>query len=167
MKTFILIVSSIFPKYHNKKGLPTYFAKKILNSVNHTGYYAETNDELLINKIHTIRENFEYWNNIIKQVQNGNAILSIRQWLGQPYRKTDGIGQIEICKLDKNSGIGIQKIEFDKNLMAFKINDGDWNFENPKQIAINDGLTIDDFTEWFKNSDIKPMALIHFTNFRY
>ena len=35
-------------------------------------------------------------------------------------------------------------------------------------LAKNDGLSDDDFREWFKKIDFsKPMAIIHFTDFRY
>jgi hypothetical protein len=35
-------------------------------------------------------------------------------------------------------------------------------------LAKNDGLSLDDFKEWFKGYDLsKPLALIHFTKFRY
>ena len=36
------------------------------------------------------------------------------------------------------------------------------------KLANNDGLDFDDFVDWFKQYDLtKPMAVIHFTNFRY
>jgi hypothetical protein len=36
------------------------------------------------------------------------------------------------------------------------------------ELAKNDGLSENDFCEWFRKYDLsKPMAIIHFTNFRY
>ena len=35
-------------------------------------------------------------------------------------------------------------------------------------LAKNDGLSLDDFKAWFKSYDLsQPMAIIHFTSFRY
>ena len=35
-------------------------------------------------------------------------------------------------------------------------------------LAANDGLSTNDWLDWFKNYDLtKPMAIIHFTKFRY
>ena len=35
-------------------------------------------------------------------------------------------------------------------------------------VAQNDGLSLEDWLSWFKNYDhTKPLAIIHFTNFRY
>ena len=37
-----------------------------------------------------------------------------------------------------------------------------------EQIAINDGLTLKDWDDWFSDYDkTEPLAIIHFTKFRY
>jgi hypothetical protein len=39
---------------------------------------------------------------------------------------------------------------------------------NFTRLAKNDGLSLKNFKEWFKKYDIsEPMAIIHFTKFRY
>jgi hypothetical protein len=38
---------------------------------------------------------------------------------------------------------------------------------NWEDIAKNDGLSFEDFCEWFKVRTSSPMAIIHFTDFRY
>jgi hypothetical protein len=36
------------------------------------------------------------------------------------------------------------------------------------ELSKNDGLSLPDFKAWFKNYDLsEPMAIIHFTKFRY
>lgn len=38
----------------------------------------------------------------------------------------------------------------------------------PELLAKNDGLSLEDWIEWFKSYDLsEPMAVIHFTSFRY
>ncbi len=120
-------------------------------------------------KIHTIRANYELWYKRIKEVQEGKAILSLRYWSGKPYNSK----QIELARLDKNSGISVQKLEFfesDFNCPYTYGLDGVSNeplFEISK-LALNDGLSLEDFKQWFRKYDLsKPMAIIHFTPFRY
>jgi hypothetical protein len=149
MKTYVLTVSRIFPKTHKRAGDETYFPVEILNK----------------NKIHTIRSNYPFWAKRIKEIQEGKAILSIRYWSGKPYKSK----QIEFCKLDKDSGIGIQKLEFHRLDLEFPSTDG-WQggHLNHDNLSKNDGLSVEDFKEWFKKYDLsKPMAIIHFTDFRY
>lgn len=159
MKTFVLVVSRVFPTTHKRAGEETWFVESIKHNLR-----MECDIPFPSGKIHTIRSNYEFWKKRIKQVQKGEAILSIRYWSGKPYHKDDnGIGQVEICQLDKDSGIGVQLLEF--NGLHGIIN-GEWI--TPDILAKNDGLSYPDFKEWFKKYDIsKPMAIIHFTKFRY
>lgn len=151
-KTYVLTVSEYFPKTHKKSGVETGFIGKI---------YAKT-------KIHTIRGNYLLWKKRFEEIQKGNAVLSLRKWEGKPYNSK----QIEFLILSKASGISVQKIEFEED------KDGVCSLKYPiinnraepniEAIAENDGLSISDFKEWFKGYDLnQPMAIIHFTNFRY
>ena len=69
-KTYVLMISENFPKYHQKAGEPTFFARKIEEG----------------KKIHTIRQNYELWNKRAEKINKGEAILSIRKWSGKAYR---------------------------------------------------------------------------------
>lgn len=146
MKTFVLTVSKQFPKTHAKAGRDTGFVQNIskLFSFENT-------------KIHTIRANYDLWNKRAKEINEGNAILSIRYWSGKPY----GSKQVEICRLEK---IGVEKLEDARNFVFAPIEGKEVNWS---EVAKNDGLTFEDFCEWFKVRGDKPMAIIHFTNFRY
>ena len=175
MKTFVLTVSRTFPKTHKRAGEETFFVEKIFSG------QAETNPEFKIEKsfvdydfqeyynaipkLHTCRSNYELWAKRVKEIQEGKAILSIRYWSGKPYNSK----QVEICQLDKNSGIGVQILFFDEcKINKPLIADSSKTFILPSLIAKNDGLSLEDFKEWFRKYDLsKPMAIIHFTNFRY
>lgn len=169
MKTYVLILSRNFPSKHARKGEQTNFDIKVLNSV-----WRAHNMNCVFHKygmkLHTIRTNYDLWSKRFEQIDDGKAVLSIRYWTGKPYHSK----QIEICKLTKDDGIGIQKMEF----LAFQ----EWYrkdagiciagnvlpIDEREQIAINDGLTIHDWDDWFKSFDLsKPLAIIHFTKFRY
>jgi hypothetical protein len=165
MKTFVLMISRQFPSTHKRKGEETEFSINIIHAIT-PAPFIETVDK----KLHTIRANYEFWEKRIKQVQEGKAILSLRFWSGKPYNSK----QVEICQLDKDSGIGVQQIGFFRNeafhplLYLNNIKGINEKSMNAYLLAENDGLPIEDFAEWFKNYDLsKSMAIIHFTKFRY
>lgn len=151
MKTYVLTLSTIFPKYHPKAGLPTNFADKFRKT-----------------KLHTIRANAPLWWERFKKIEKGEACLSIRQWTGKPYRSP----QIELARLTKEDKINIQMLYFEPD------KDGAvrWDYFNInhlscpkiKTVAANDGLSLDDWKAWFKGYDLtKPLAIINFSDFNY
>lgn len=158
MKTYVLILSQQYPKTHSLAGKPTDFITKFLYRF----------------KKHTIRGNYELWAKRFEQINNGKACLSVRIWSGKPYRSN----QAEIIKLTNLDGIGIQKLTFQEMLATVsqciitKSKDGNHIFvpdiADLDILAINDGLDPQHFKEWFANYDLsQPLAIIHFTSFRY
>jgi len=143
MKTYVLTISKYFPAKHPKVGGVTKFFDKI--------YFHE--------KIHTIRANYELWKKRIDKVNEGSAVISVRQWTGKPYHSK----QEEKFQF-KQGEVGIQKIEFTP--LGWFIDDYDSDVRT-YDIAQNDGLLVADFIAWFKNYPDEPMAIIHFTSFRY
>lgn len=165
MKTHELTVSRVFPSNHKRKGEQTYFSKKIesaLQCVNCNKNCSNCGNDLMSKKIHTIRSNYPLWEKRIKEVQDGKAVLSLRYWSGKPYNSK----QVEFARLDKDSGIGIQKLVFGESFIAIpKINEGVISLS---ELSKNDSLEFDDFLSWFESYDLsEPMAIIHFTDFRY
>jgi hypothetical protein len=145
IKTYVIIISEKFPKTHFKAGQETDFELSIVIS----------------KKIHTIRHNYALWEKRIKEVQEGRAYLSVRKWTGKPYTSP----QIELFRFDKDSGVGIEKLK--STLNGWVVNDLD-SSHSVNEFAKNDGLSVDDFCEWFKGIKIDDdLAIIHFTPFRY
>lgn len=179
MKTYVITLSKNFMKGHPRAGEPTRFRCKFFMRrefcdacLYNCGYDGTVNNRScsrnviiengkLCNspKIHTIRGNYPFWEKRIKDVQEGKAILSIRQWTGKPYQSK----QETLINLTQKDGVGIQK---------FLYRDG-WFVDCPKfygleEIARNDGLSLEDWQAWFpKVKNPEPMAIIHFTSFRY
>lgn len=159
MKTYVITLAKTFPAGHPRKGEPTEFLEKFLNGQTGKGNA----------KLHTIRANYPLWEKRIKEVQNGNAVLSVRQWSGRPYASK----QVEIARLSALDGVGIQRLDIfnlwgnnrytvlDDNLLAmFDVNRAD--------LAKNDGLSLYEWLNWFGDYDLsQPLAIIHFTSFRY
>lgn len=160
MKTYYLTLSRVFPTTHARAGEPTMFEKNAfrLPSV--------LDGPETFYKKHTIRANYEFWRERFEKIAAGEACLSIREWVGKPYGK--GSTMREIVRLTRECGIGIQKLEFKdigKGFNAAVIDGKPWPRET---LANNDGLSLQDWREWFKGYDLtKPMAIIHFTNYRY
>jgi hypothetical protein len=157
MITYVLTISTKFPATHKKAGLPTNFPTAIKH----------------YDKLHTIRGNYLLWKKRFEKIDAGKAILSVRIWEGKPYAK--GSTHREIFRYDKMHGIGIELLAFSEKIKTpydcivtkkgsvFKP-----DLHRLDLLARNDGLDIDDFKDWFKSYDLsKPMAIIHFTNFRY
>lgn len=137
------MVSRMFPSYHKNKGELTRFEQKIRDK----------------NKIHTIRANYEKWKRKIDQIKNGEAVLSIREWQGVPYHSK----QNYLFYYNQEDALEVSKLTKDEN--GYLINDTIRVSE--EELAKNDGLTLDEFQEWFKVFPSEPMAIIHFTGFRY
>lgn len=161
MKTYVLMLSQFFPADHPKAGIHTGFQNKLQATLN--GW-----SDLTFAKIHTIRANYSLWAKRFEQIERGDACLSIRQWRGKPYASK----QVEIARLTKEDGIGLQKFEVSTNYAGinnwqhFKIDDRGYMSIN--DIPNKDGLSREDWIDWFKHYDLsKPMAIIHFTKFRY
>lgn len=145
MKTYVIILSEKFPTTHPRKGQETDFRRLFLNG----------------NKIHTIRANFPLLEKRIAQIQKGEAVLSVRQWTGKPYQSK----QVEIARLTAEDGVGIQELKLTDLSRPTTINGQ--RIELPL-LAQNDGLSFNDWFNWFIGYDLsKPLAIIHFTKFRY
>lgn len=141
LKKVVLMVSQNFMADHKRKGDPTNFVQSIQDKV----------------KIHTLRfDEKGHWEKSFKKIEEGKAFLSIKIWTGKPYYSTPK----EIFRLYKEDGIGLQKIGY--------MDDEFCSFDKSELVAENDGLSPDDFNEWFKKVKIgQRLVILHFTGFRY
>ena len=157
MKTFVITLSKTFPKTHIQSGRETNFAQLLDNGLNLT----EDGLKNCRHKIHTVRTNLPLWEKRISEIQSGQAVLSIREWMGVPYRSP----QKELARLTGSDGVGIQALKLE-NLLSPTIIDGEK--VELSDLAAHDGLSFSDWYDWFRTVDLKqPLAIIHFTKFRY
>lgn len=119
----------------------------------------------MLRKLHTIRANYTLWAKRFEMIAAGDACLSVREWMGAPYRSK----QREIARLTADDGVGIQKLRiYEHEPLPVVYADRYTTPVDWQELATNDGLQLEDWKEWFKNYDLsKPLAIIHFTNFRY
>ena len=193
IKRYRLSVSQTFPMTHPRKGGGTNFTYKIFSAL---GKYDDSLSKSIgvdkINpKLHTIRGNYPLWEKRMAEVQAGRAVIELFYWDGKPYRSP----QVVFATLDKNSGCGVQELDYPNREIECETCDGigtvmiaklypnghcEVNEDCPDcggsgvieigidSIAKNDGLSLQDFNDWFKKADLnEPMAIIHFTKFRY
>lgn len=142
MKTYVLMLSKYFPMSHHKAGKETNFKTKIEEG----------------SKIHTIRANYPLWEKRIREVHDGEALISLRQWEGRPYKSK----QVEITRLTKADGVGIEVLNLPATGSLASV------LDVYNELDTNDGLSRLDWMNWFESYERnKPMAIIHFTAFRY
>lgn len=171
MKTYYLTLSQVFPSTHIMAGRPTNFETALNNAILCAKCKTKSRGmcmgECVVGylKLHTIRANYEFWRKRFEKIYTGEAALSIREWVGKPYGK--GSTQREIVRLTKDDGIGLQKMVVAGTATIHpKYVDG--CSVSCRTLANNDGLSEADWIDWFERYDLtEPLAVIHFTNFRY
>lgn len=180
LKTYVIKLAKTYPKGHTKAGQKTNFAHKVklalaslhVSDINVGDIQYVSKNEVvrylaLEGKIHTIRQNYDYWKRIVDQVNAGRGFLSVREWIGVPYKS----GNRELFQFRK---LGIQKVsliwdgfhEVHIDGKFYCSTDGAPNFQKYLALAANDGLDYIDFQEWFPK-DLIGGCIIHFTDFRY
>lgn len=154
-KKYVITLSQVFPVTHIRKGEPTGFKDKFLAAI------GKAEGKWL--KLHTIRANYELWKKRFDEIEAGRACLCIRQWTGKPYCSK----QVEIAVLTKEDGIGLQKLTV-AGCATIHPMFADGTAVSSKELAYNDGLSSADWHNWFSKYDLtEPLAIIHFTSFRY
>lgn len=171
MKTYYLTLSQVFPSTHARAGVPTNFERSFRDAQMCAKCRESSNgmcmQECVVGylKRHTIRAKYDLWAKRFEKIAAGEAVLSIRQWVGKPYGK--GSSQREIARLTREDGIGIQRM----NIIGCAANHTKYVDGHPvstKILANNDGLSEEEWANWFESYDLTgPLAVIHFTKFRY
>jgi len=114
-------------------------------------------NDLIPGKIHTIRENFDFW----KRFEGRDVALFV--WDGKPYQK--GSKQKVFCT---KRIVSVQEIFYMKHPNFFQVKKTT-EYTVP-DLAKNDGFrSMDDLLSWFRNGNYKfgKMAILHFTDFWY
>lgn len=176
-----LPVSIKYPATHKRAGEPTYFVEKILNATISCGLLSVSEAERLKidrdvfekcePKAHTIRGNYNLWAKRFEKIQRGEAVLELYYWSGKPYRSPS----VTICQLGKDDGVGVQKYHIAEYEDEMGEERACYCIDNRMKVGFllstlskNDGLSLEDFKEWFRGYDLSnPMAIIHFTPLRY
>ena len=147
-KKVVLTLCKLFPVTHAQAGKPTDFERKVKSGT----------------KIHTIRWGYDLWVKRYSDINAGTKYLSVKEWVGRPYHSEHR----EYAQIEK---IGLQRIKLiktDADAIPQVFIDG--KRLSAHEVALNDGLSVEDFTNWFFGSEkieVFDGAVIHFTGFRY
>lgn len=190
-KVYVLVISKYFPAYHPKAGEETHFMSKILLNFDKVVMQDEYGNQFPSNdshdskcaaaivremgfepKLHTIRNSYALWAARAEKINRGEAVLSLRQWSGKPYRSK----QEEFLRLEKIKVQQIRILKVPLIVVPYGTHPIFGKVENCfpfdlDELAKNDGLSTDDFRAWFQ-MDRKMFqfdgCIIHFTeNFKY
>lgn len=162
--TYYLTLSQVFPSTHCRAGQPTGFKEKLLDALVFEDVSADNGGDW--GKLHTIRANYDFWAKRFEKIARGEAVLSVREWVGKPYGK--GSTQREIVRLTRDDGIGLQRLTVAGTCIGYHPTFVDGVAVPSSTIARNDGLTEADWCNWFAGYNVtEPMAVIQFTKFRY
>jgi hypothetical protein len=117
----------------------------------------EAGNDLVPGKIHTIRQNYDFW----KKFEGQDVALLT--WEGKPYRSKQRVFCVKrIVSVQK-----VAKLLFDFYLPQ-KMNDGSFPILSVSILSKNDGFEErQEFNYWFYDYPDGDMAILHFTDFRY
>jgi hypothetical protein len=128
----------------------------------------EAGNDLVPGKIHTIRQNYDFW----KKFEGQD--MALFTWEGKPYRSKQHVFCVKRI-------VSVQKITFVQNLRAgisWVVNNKNKKI-SPVLLAANDGFIGDNWDglgkeraghelfDWFRSYPDGDMAILHFTEFRY
>jgi hypothetical protein len=122
----------------------------------------EAGNDLIPGKIHTIRQNYDFW----KRFEGQDVALYI--WEGKPYRSKQKVFCVKRL-------VSVQKLYMYKNyiddvLEFFVIASVGIGLEgvNVEKLRKNDGFCCRElFEDWFVKYHGGEMAILHFTDYRY
>ena len=138
MKLVVTLTKQYF-KSHPKAGEPTQFADMVRGG----------------SKIHTCRDNADYWIGKIESLKATGGTLCIREWSGRPYRSPQDT-VMEICHYHTYSAIVGNRHVLTEEIAK---NDG---FDNEHDFL----AFLDPLFDKYQSETIR-LAIIHFTDFRY
>lgn len=159
MKVVVMLTKTFFND-HPLAGSPTNFASLVKSG----------------KKIHTCRDNYEYWEKKITALKNVGGSLSIRQWSGKPYKSPQEV-VVEIPSTE----VGFSELTMEHTFYRCegKVSHYFRAFVENKPISLeelakNDGFSsVDDFTEFLLplfckyHKRVLRLAIVHFNKFTY
>ena len=119
--------------------------------------------------MHTIRSNFDCWSHCLDKVANGQFEVSLREWLGRPYNSKQLYIGVNV-DVNHYQRISLRWHAESQNVTAMI--DGKWLMYDITPLAKNDGMSVEDFVEWFfpgKPTEDKTFTgiIIHFSDYVY
>lgn len=149
----VVILSKVYFSEHPKAGQPTNFAELVKSG----------------KKIHTCRDNRDYWVKKIEALKDADGTLCIREWTGKPYRSPQGtIAEIPASTAHVST---LTLTRCPKSRYVATIEGREIDI---RTLAHNDGFSdVKDFTAFLDpifnmhGENTVELAIIHFNEFTY
>ena len=173
--------SRVFPAYHPRAGEPTNFVEKILNTQSESTSIYSLHD-LNPNKP---RETEEFWKSVrinypllgckYHTIRAGHRFkvgdtFTPRVWGSDINPKSGRSGPYHSKQIIIADDLEVKQIynfELRKSDLNFHLNGKLLKIDQLKDIAKNDGLTLDDFDEWFNSPDFDGQIICWSDNIQY
>jgi hypothetical protein len=115
----------------------------------------EAGNDLVPGKIHTIRQNYDFW----KRFEGQDAALFT--WEGTPYRSKQRVLCVKRI-------VSVQRMVKERGYFYVPRGSCDLVYAAIEKLAKNDGFdNVGEFSNWFSDYPDGDMAILHFTDFRY
>lgn len=153
-----IMCSRTFPAGHPRKGEPTFFVEQILNVIMPRGVNGIVDRNDINPAILPLINDFVLLDGRTEKhttIRPGNRfkpgdMVSLRVWSDKPYRSK----QIEFAQVEVKKTWPVE-IYVDELIVEIIVDSISQNIRNKKEVALNDGLELIDFVNWFK---IHPKA---------
>lgn len=144
--------SRLFPTTHSRRGEQTKFIEKVM----------------LGEKIHTIRRQYDRWKHVAEKCAGKPCEISLCQWRATPRRSN----HVQVGLIEAQPGVQRLRMKYNPDSDSITAIVDDNKTVNPETLAENEGLTIDEFKEWFfgRNRNMSQEfkgCILHLTQFRY
>ena len=121
-------------------------------------------DDLVPGKIHTIRQNFDFW----KRFEGREVALFT--WEGKPYQKGSSHDVFCVKRI-----ITVERILKETDgitpgspFSVYRAPNSEYSVQLLiNELALNDGMSEAEFIGWFRDYPDGYMAVLHFTDFQY
>ena len=157
MNTVVVMLTKEFFKGHPMAGKPTNFSTLVKQG----------------KKIHTCRDNHDYWAGKIEALKKNGGVLSIREWSGKPYRSNQNVIMDVPASEVHVSTLELHRIITVYNEKRYYATIGGKPISMAK-LAGNDGFNFQTDFEAFldpifdmRGADVVKLAIIHFNSYRY
>lgn len=159
----VVMLTKVFFDQHPRAGEPTNFASLVKQGL----------------KVHTCRDNYQYWADKVAKLKEAGGTLSVRQWSGKPYRSPQEIvveipaSEVEVSELTMEHNFYPEPNRPHHECHYYRAMIDNKPIDM-KKLAQNDGFSrVEDFTEFIQplftkyQKRVIRLAIIHFNSYRY
>jgi hypothetical protein len=148
-----IMFSRVFPAYHPRKGEPTYFVEQMLKQlIADRKAPISRLDDRFVNR--SILDTVGFKSHTIRKGHNFKAgdYFTPKIWTGLPYRSV---------KYQIAPSVLVEKtFDFELSKSDFIVNGIVYGLKELEKLAMNDGLSCEDFECWFNSNEFDGQIIV-------